>query len=84
MEKFKKFTIGDIEETFMELGNVCNEKDLDFDDVISQYGSERLTDLNMSYDEMMAGGAIPESAFTPEICYEMCLEINKVIEQLNK
>lgn len=80
----KEFTIGDIEEVLTKLGDICNDKGLDFDDTISQNGSERLDSLYMNFNEMMAGGAIPESAFTHEVCVEMCEELNKVIEKISK
>ena len=63
---------------------ITNEKGLDFDDPLSQTGSERLDSLDMNFPEMMAGGAIPESAFTHGVCVEMCEELNKVIEKISK
>lgn len=80
----EKFTIGNIEDALTKLESVCDEKELDLDETISQYGSEKLDSLYMNFNEMMAGGAIPESAFTHAVCVEMCEELEKVIEKLNK
>ena len=78
----KVYTIGDIEESLIKLDNICDEKGLDIDEVISQ--NARLEELNGDFNEMMAGGAIPESAFDEVICSEMCEEIEKLINSLNK
>jgi hypothetical protein len=84
MDKTKVHTLGDCEEYLMKLGKVCDEKELDFDEVITKYGSKELDSLYMNFNEVMAGGAIPESAFTHEVSFSMCEEIQKVIDKINE
>ncbi len=83
MDEKKVYSMGDIEEMYMKVEEVCIPKGLDANEVILEKADSETINLYDHYTEVMAGG-LPEDICDDGFSRSLCEGLQKVIDELEK
>ncbi len=81
MAEQKLYTSGDIEDMYSELADLVND---DYELLDKYFKEYDLSDYEIAFNEVMAGGLPEDKVCTHEFCKNFCEGMQKIKEELSK